>query len=101
MTRDDVQRWLDRYVEAWRSYDPDAIGDLFAEDLRVLRNEIYARHGRIFKDPELQKYFAAQAWYTPNPDFKDEMLSEVESENLKKIKAAEDVAISKFVLVEG
>jgi hypothetical protein len=31
MTRDDVQRWLDRYVEAWRTYDPDAIGDLFAE----------------------------------------------------------------------
>lgn len=31
MTRDDVQRWLDRYVDAWRTYDPDAIGDLFAE----------------------------------------------------------------------
>lgn len=77
------------------------LGDMFAEDLRVLRNEIYARRGRVFKDPELQKYFAVQAWYVPNPDFKDEMLSEVESENLKKIKAAEDVAISKFVLVEG
>jgi hypothetical protein len=31
MTRDDVNRWLARYVEAWRSYDPDAIGDLFSE----------------------------------------------------------------------
>jgi ketosteroid isomerase-like protein len=31
MTHDDVQRWLDRYIEAWRSYDVDAIGDLFAE----------------------------------------------------------------------
>jgi SnoaL-like domain len=31
MTRDDVQAWLDRYVDAWRSYDPDAIGDLFGE----------------------------------------------------------------------
>lgn len=50
---------------------------------------------------ELQKYFAPQSWYTANPDFKDEMLSEVESENLKKLKAAEDAAISKFVLVEG
>ena len=79
----------------------DMLGDLFTEDLRVLRNEIYARHGRVFKDPELQRYFAAQAWYTANPDFKDEMLSEVESENLKKLKAAEDAAISKFVLVEG
>ena len=32
MTRETVQDWLDRYVEAWRSYDPEAIGALFAED---------------------------------------------------------------------
>ena len=32
MTRDDVQAWLDRYVAAWRTYDPDAIGALFAAD---------------------------------------------------------------------
>lgn len=30
MTHDDVQRWLDRYIAAWRSYDANAIGDLFA-----------------------------------------------------------------------
>ena len=35
MTHDDVQRWLDRYVEAWRSYDPTAIGALFGEDATV------------------------------------------------------------------
>jgi hypothetical protein len=28
-----AQGWLDRYVEAWRTYDPDQIGDLFAEDV--------------------------------------------------------------------
>ena len=32
MTRDDVQRWLDRYVDAWRTYEVEAIGDLFAAD---------------------------------------------------------------------
>lgn len=26
------QRWLDGYIEAWRTYDPEAIGALFAED---------------------------------------------------------------------
>lgn len=26
------QRWLDDYVAAWRSYDPEAIGALFSED---------------------------------------------------------------------
>lgn len=32
MTHDDVQRWLDAYIEAWRTYDPQLIGDLFTED---------------------------------------------------------------------
>ncbi len=32
MTHDDVQGWLDRYVAAWRSYGPIAIGDLFSDD---------------------------------------------------------------------
>ena len=32
MTHDDVQAWLDAYVDAWRTYDPEAIGALFAKD---------------------------------------------------------------------
>jgi len=30
--RSTVQTWLDRYVEAWLSYDPAAIGDLFSDN---------------------------------------------------------------------
>ncbi|MGI9035526.1 MAG: YARHG domain-containing protein, partial [Pyrinomonadaceae bacterium] len=74
---------------------------LFAEDLRMLRNEIYARHGRVFKDVKLQKTFAEMSWYKPNPDFKDEMLSEIESKNLKLIADAEKLAESKFNEIEG
>jgi hypothetical protein len=29
---DSVQAWLDRYVEAWKSFEPSAIRDLFSED---------------------------------------------------------------------
>ena len=32
MDRTSFGAWLDRYVEAWRTYDPAAIGDLFSED---------------------------------------------------------------------
>ena len=30
----DVDRWLQAYVEAWKSYDGKQIGDLFSEDVR-------------------------------------------------------------------
>jgi ketosteroid isomerase-like protein len=30
--RSGVSDWLARYVAAWKSYDPDAVGDLFSED---------------------------------------------------------------------
>ncbi len=79
----------------------DTLGALFAEDLRVLRNEIYARHGRVFKDKKLQKYFDAQSWYKANPDFTDDQLNEIEVQNLAKIKEAEEVATSKFAEAEG
>jgi hypothetical protein len=79
----------------------EMVEGLFVEDLRVLRNEIYARRGRVFKDTKLQSYFIAQAWYQPNPDFKDEQLSETEAKNLAIIREAEANAISKFSEVEG
>ncbi len=79
----------------------EMVSGLFVEDLRVLRNEIYARRGRVFKDAGLQKYFMTQAWYQPNPEFKDENLSEIEVKNLAVIREAELNSISKFSEVEG
>jgi ketosteroid isomerase-like protein len=32
LTNAQFQDWLDRYVAAWKSYDPKQIGDLFAEN---------------------------------------------------------------------
>jgi ketosteroid isomerase-like protein len=32
MTHDDVQAWLDRYIQAWQSYDKGQIAALFSED---------------------------------------------------------------------
>ena len=33
--------------------------------LKITRNEIFARHGRMFNDQELQEYFKRQQWYVP------------------------------------
>jgi uncharacterized protein (TIGR02246 family) len=30
--REGVSRWLEAYLQAWKSYDPEAIGELFTED---------------------------------------------------------------------
>jgi YARHG domain len=83
----------------------DDISGLYAEDLRVLRNEIFAKHGRIFKDAKLQKYFEAQPWYKADATFTNDkiaaVLSETEFKNVSTIKTAEEYAASKFVLVEG
>jgi hypothetical protein len=34
MEKTEVDRWLGAYVEAWKTYDPDLIGALFADDIR-------------------------------------------------------------------
>lgn len=43
------------------------LADCGCGDLKILRNEIYARHGRIFQAQYLRDYFMAQPWYSPDP----------------------------------
>ena len=62
------------------------------EELRIARNEIYARHGRRFNDKTLQWYFDAKSWYqgTVAPgDFKESVLNPIEKENVYRISQAE------------
>ena len=33
MTKDDVDRWLEAYVRAWKTYEREAIAALFADDV--------------------------------------------------------------------
>ena len=61
---------------------------LSKEECRLARNEIYARHGRMFNDSQLQDYFDSQPWYegTTAPDyFNESELSKIEKDNVKKI----------------
>jgi serine/threonine-protein kinase len=58
--------------------------------LRLLRNTVYARHGRIFDSPELRVYFARQSWYQPRPDYKDTLLTATDKTNVETILALEN-----------
>lgn len=63
------------------------LAGMTAQQLSYAKNEIYARHGRVFKSSELQDYFNEKDWYEKNDDFKDEDLSKKEAENTKFIAA--------------
>lgn len=52
---------------------------------KALRNEIYARHGRIFTTPEMRKIFETATWYRPRSDFKESELNDVEKKNIEFI----------------
>jgi serine/threonine-protein kinase len=58
-------------------------------ELRIMRNEIFARHGYIFKTPEMCSYFARQSWYSPRYDDVTKFLSDIEVSNTKIIKSSE------------
>ena len=58
---------------------------LSLHELRLLRNEVYARHGRQFRAEWLQQYFFDQPWYTPDENFKDEELSGSDKLNVETI----------------
>lgn len=58
-------------------------------DLKVMRNEIYARHGYIFKTDEIKRYFNQQSWYTPKHDNVESLLSDLEKKNIHFIKSYE------------
>jgi hypothetical protein len=74
---------------------------LFLEDAVQMRQEIYARHGKMFKEPWLQKYFSSFDWYTADPNFAEASLTEVEKKNFATIAAYEKRAVTAMSTIEG
>jgi hypothetical protein len=68
---------------------PQMLHGLSLNELRLLRNEIYARHGRQFQAEWLQQYFWGQPWYQPDENFKDEDVSGADKQNVETIVAYE------------
>lgn len=51
------------------------------EEVAFIRNEIYARHGYIFKNEVYQEYFGSKSWYRPNPYFSESDFNSIEKAN--------------------
>ena len=60
------------------------------KELRIMRNEIFARHGYKFKTIEMRRYFESQPWYVPRFDDVNKHLTELERLNIKLIKRFEN-----------
>lgn len=63
------------------------------EELRIARNEIYARHGLIFQSEDLSTHFSNTSWYNGTVSSTSEInLSSTEKQNIEIIQAFETSA---------
>ena len=64
------------------------------------RNEIFARHGRQFNNPDLQEFFGSKPWYSGTvapSDFNEQVLNEYEDANAKLMLAIEQERNSPYL----
>lgn len=73
-----------------RVYSYDELRALNDSDLTLARNEIFARHGYIFKLEQFSNYFNSQSWYVPRYNSQDSItLNSYEKTNIARIQEIE------------
>lgn len=65
----------------------DEVARLSRNDLRIARNEIFARKGRLFQSPELRDYFSRFPWYRPL--YQEVSLNPIEQANVNLLLSME------------
>src|SRR5688572_27336303 len=65
------------------------IQDMDEPTLKLMRNEIFARYGYIFKSAELSAHFADQPWYKPVSTDVTRQLTDIEKKNAELIRRQE------------
>lgn len=77
-----------------RYLSEEEIRSVDADKLKIARNEIFARHGYIFNDEELNQYFNSTSWYqgtVPSDQFDmDWVLNDFEKKNVELISLVEE-----------
>lgn len=65
------------------------IVNLSLDEIRIMRNYIFARHGYIFKSDDLRQFFSQYPWYEPRFTNVNRQLSKLEQRNIQFLKAYE------------
>jgi serine/threonine-protein kinase len=66
------------------------LAGLTPQQLRLLRNAAFARHGRVFQAGEMQQYFQSRPWYRARTDFNERSLTSVDRTNSDLVRAYEE-----------
>ena len=72
--------------------DENDLTQYSSAQLRLMRNELYARYGYRFKSADLRQHFSKQAWYNPDTDEATvayKRMTAMERSNVLLIKAEE------------
>jgi hypothetical protein len=73
-----------------RSLAGEDLQDLDCDELKIMRNEIYARHGYIFQTQDMISYFSRQSWYRGVSRNVSAQITEREKSNLIVIQSYEE-----------
>ena len=73
-----------------RALQYDDISGKSKNELRLIRNEIFARHGFLFKSDDMRNHFENQAWYNGKHTDVSAQLSSIEIQNIQFLKQYED-----------
>jgi hypothetical protein len=68
------------------------VENLAADELKMMRNEIFARHGYCFSKKDLRQMFENEEWYVPNTVDIKGYLTDIEKKNIALIKRYEKYA---------
>lgn len=71
----------------------DDVNNLSKDELAIMRNEIFARHGYCFKKKIFREQFEDKDWYIPNTTDVKNDLTEIEKKNIELIKRFEKYAV--------
>ncbi|WP_052670539.1 YARHG domain-containing protein [Draconibacterium sediminis] len=82
------QQFLKTYHDSG-VYNFEELMDMNLSELRIKRNEIYARRGYIFNSKVLQEVFSKEGWYKPKYRDVSQRLDEIDKINIKLVLKAE------------
>lgn len=85
----DVELPGDYFVASSKRLAKDELRKYSKQDLKLMRNEIYARYGYIFSSTDLKTHFEKKKWYEPKVNNVDRYLTETEKKNISTIRELE------------